>query len=85
MTTNFAYAYYAANIPADQELAVPITASSIRVCRPRPSMTIYRRKHIRKLVQMVAKAVGADPHGRLADWGEEILWRVMQKKAEAAA
>jgi len=47
-------------------------------------MTIYRRRHIQKLVQMVAKAVGADPHGRLADWGEALLWWKMQKKVAAA-
>jgi hypothetical protein len=33
---------------------------------------------------MVAKAVGANPHGRLADWGEVLLWHTMQKKAAAA-
>ncbi len=48
------------------------------------SMSIYRRKHIQKLVQMVAKAVGADPHGKLADWCESLLWHKMQKKAAAA-
>ena len=48
-------------------------------------MTIYRRRHIQKLVQMVAKAVGADPHGRLANWGGALLWRLMQKKAADAA
>ena len=47
-------------------------------------MTIYHRRHIQKLVQMVAKAVGADPHGKLADWGSAILWRHLQRKAAAA-
>jgi hypothetical protein len=80
-----AYAYYAANIPVDQELAKPYERKLYSRLAAKTSMTIYRRKHIRKLVQMVAKAVGADPHGRLADWCEVILWRVLQRKAEAAA
>ena len=79
-----AYAYYAANIPAEQELAKPYNRKHYSRLAAKTSMTIYRRKHIRKLVQMVAKAVGADPHGRLADWGEAILWRVMEKKAASA-
>jgi hypothetical protein len=48
-------------------------------------MTIYRRQHIQKLVQMVAKVVGANPHGPLARWGGALLWHVMQRKAAAAA
>ena len=47
-------------------------------------MTIYRRRHIEKLVQMVAKAVGANPHGKLAGWGGALLWRMLQRKAAAA-
>ena len=79
-----AYAYYAANIPAEQELSKPYNRKLYSRLAAKTSMTIYRRKHIRKLVQMVAKAVGADPHGRLADWGEAILWRVMEKRAASA-
>ncbi len=80
-----AYAYYCANVPREQELARPYNRKLYSRASAKSSMTIYRRKHIQKLVQMVAKAVGADPHGKLADWGEAILWRVMQRKAAAAA
>ncbi len=80
-----AYAYYCANVPADQEAARPYSRKLYSRMAARASMTIYRRKHIQKLVQMVAKAVGADPHGRLADWCEALLWRTMQRKAAAAA
>ena len=79
-----AYAYYCANVPKEQELARPYKRKLYSRLSAKTSMTIYRRKHIQKLVQMVAKAVGADPHGKLADWGEAILWRMMQKKAAAA-
>jgi hypothetical protein len=80
-----AYAYYCANVPREQELARPYNRKLYSRLSAKTSMTIYRRKHIQKLVQMVAKAVGADPHGRLADWGEAILWRILQRKAAAAA
>jgi hypothetical protein len=79
-----AYAYYAANIPADRETAQPYNRTLYSRLAAKTSMTIYRRKHIAKLVQMVAKAVGANPHGRLAGWGEDVLWWVMQKKAASA-
>jgi hypothetical protein len=80
-----AYAYYCANVPREQELARPYNRKLYSRLSARTSMTIYRRRHIQKLVQMVAKAVGADPHGWMANWGEALLWRVMQKKAAAAA
>ena len=79
-----AYAYYCANVPAEQELAKPYKRKLYSRLSAKTGMTIYRRRHIQKLVQMVAKAVGADPHGKLADWGEALLWRKMQKKAAAA-
>ena len=44
-------------------------------------MTIYRRHHIHKLVQMVAKAVGADPHGRLASIATALVWRMLRVRA----
>lgn len=80
-----AYAYYCANVPPDQEAAKPYDRALYSRLSARTSMTIYRRRHIQKLVQMVAKAVGANPHGLLANWGGALLWRVMQKKAAAAA
>lgn len=79
-----AFAYYCANVPKEQELARPYNRKLYSRLAAKTGMTIYRRRHIRKLVQMVAKAVGADPHGKLADWGEVLLWRMMQKKAAAA-
>ena len=37
-------------------------------------MTVYHRQHIQKLVQMVIKVVGANPHGWLANLAG-LLWR----------
>lgn len=80
-----AYAWYCANVPADQETAQPYDRRHHSRLAAKTGMTIYRRRHIEKLVQMVAKAVGANPHGKLADWGGALLWRMLQKKAAAAA
>ena len=44
-------------------------------------MTLYTRRHIQKLVQMVTKAVGANPHGWLANTAGEVLWRRMAARS----
>ena len=80
-----AYAYYCANVPTERETTTPYDrAECVRLYHAKV-MTLYTRPHINKLVQMVAKAVGADPHGWLADWGEVVLWHLMQRKAAALA
>ena len=79
-----AYAYYCANVPPQEEAAKPYDRATYSRLAARTGMTIYRRQHIQKLVQMVAKVVGANPHGVLANWGGAVLWRVMQRKAAAA-
>ena len=56
------YAYYCANVPADQEQAIPYSRARFARAYHAKAMTLYRRHHIRKLVQMVAKAVGANPN-----------------------
>ena len=79
-----AYAYYCANIRPEEEAAKPYDRAHYSRLAARTGMTIYRRRHIQKLVQMVAKVIGANPHGALAHWGGALLWRVMQRKAAAA-
>jgi hypothetical protein len=44
-------------------------------------MRIYRRNHIQRLVQMVAKAVGALPHGRTTKFATALLWRLLRWRA----
>jgi hypothetical protein len=80
-----AYAYYCANVPPQEEARKPYDRTLYSRLAARTGMTIYRRQHIQKLVQMVAKVVGANPHGPLARWGGALLWRMLQKKAAAAA
>ena len=80
-----AYAYYCANVRREDEAAKPYDRATYSRLAARTGMTIYRRQHIQKLVQMVAKVVGANPHGVLANWGGALLWRFMQRKAATAA
>ena len=80
-----AYAYYCANISPEEEAAKPYDRALYSRLATRAGMTSYRRQHIQKLVQMVAKVVGANPHGILASWGSSLLWRLMQRKAASAA
>jgi hypothetical protein len=79
-----AYAYYCANVAPSEESAKPYSRKLYSRLAAKASMTIYRPRHIYKLVQMVAKAVGADPHGRLAYWGGDLLWWLMQRRGAAA-
>ena len=79
-----AYAYYCANVAPSEESAKPYDRKVYSRLAARTSMTIYRPRHIYRLVQMVAKAVGANPHGRLAYWGGDVLWWLMRRRAAAA-
>lgn len=76
-----AFAYYCANVPADQEAARPYKRKTYSRASAATSMAIYDRKHIQKLVQMVMKAVGANPHGLLAGLLGAVLWRRMRRRA----
>lgn len=80
-----AFAYYCANVRPEEEASKPYDRAHYSRLAAKTGMTIYRRRHIQKLVQMVAKAVGANPHGILANWGGALLWRVMHRKAASAA
>jgi len=80
-----AYAYYSANISAERAATVPYRRGMFAGAYHRKALTLYRRHHIRKLVQMVAKAVGADPQGRVAAMTGAVLWRLLRLKVGFAA
>jgi hypothetical protein len=75
-----AYAYYCANVSPEEEAARPYDRKTYSRLSSQASMTVYSRRHIQKLVQMVTKAVGANPHGWLANTAGEVLWRRMSAK-----
>lgn len=72
-----AYAFYAANIPPSE----PYKREEYARAYYAKSLTLYRRHHVRKLVQMIAKAVGADPNGRLTQAAGAVAWRALRVKA----
>jgi hypothetical protein len=75
-----AYAYYCANVPASEEATVPYSrAEYVRLYHARV-MTLYTRPHINKLVQMVAKACGANPQGRLTGVASSVAWHALRMR-----
>ncbi len=80
-----AYAYYCANVSASNEKTTPYIREDYARAYHARAMTLYRRSHIRKLVQMVAKACGMDPQGRLAQIATALLWRMLRMRAGLSA
>jgi hypothetical protein len=80
-----AFAWYCANIAPEDEALKPYSRKKYTKLSAATGMTIYRRRHIQKLVQMVVKVIGADPHGWLARWVGALLWRRLQWQAAHAA
>jgi hypothetical protein len=70
-----AYSYYCANVPPEKEAITPYKRKKYSRLAGQTSMTVYHRHHVQKLVQMVVKVVGADPHGWLASLAGAVLWR----------
>ena len=76
-----AYSYYCANVSPEDESAKPYNRKKYSRMAGQASMTIYHRHHIQKLVQMVIKVVGADPHGWLANMAGALLWRRLSARS----
>ncbi|HEY3636760.1 MAG TPA: ferritin-like domain-containing protein [Rhizomicrobium sp.] len=80
-----AYAYYCANVPAADEARIPYECGRFARAYNAQAMRLYRRHHIGKLVQMVAKAIGANPQGWLARAASALLWNVLRMRASFAS
>ncbi|HEX2758937.1 MAG TPA: ferritin-like domain-containing protein [Rhizomicrobium sp.] len=76
-----AFAYYCANVKPEEEAASPYDRKIYSKLSSANGAAIYSRKHIQKLVQMVVKAIGANPHGWLAELAGSLVWRKLQKSA----
>ena len=68
-------------MPAIEEATRPYDRKTYSRASAATSMAIYSRRHIQKLVQMVMKVVGADPHGWIAKLMGAILWRRMRSRS----
>jgi hypothetical protein len=80
-----AYAYYCANVPAADEARIPYDRRRFARAYNARAMQLYRRHHIGKLVQMVAKAVGANPQGWPTRAAGALLWNVLRLRASFAS
>ncbi len=76
-----AYAYYCGNVPASQEAAVPYNRFMFGRAYYAHVTALYRPHHVKKLVQMVARAAGAKPQSRATDAASAILWHVLRLRA----
>ncbi len=75
------YAYYCAAIPKRSEAATPYVRAQFAKASYSTILRIYRRHHVLRLAQMVSKAVGADPQGRLTKAAGALLWRMLRVRA----
>jgi hypothetical protein len=78
------YAYYCANVNAADVDKEPYVREDCARASTNATMRIYRRHHIKRLAQMVAKVVGANPQGRLTSLAGALLWRIMRARAGLA-
>ena len=76
-----AFSYYCANVPREKEAITPYNRKKYSRLAGQASMTVYHRHHIQKLVQMVVKVLGANPHGWLANLAGALLWRRLAAKS----
>ena len=80
-----AFAYYCANVSRAEEAAHPYDREQYARASFARSGRIYRRHHIRKLVQMVAKAIGANPQSRMTQVAAGFAWRMLRMRAGLSA
>jgi hypothetical protein len=78
------YAYYCATVPADRAASTPYVRADFAKASYKTSMRLYRRPHIQKLTQMVSKAIGVDPQGRITRLAGALLWRMLRMRAGLA-
>ena len=71
-----AYAYYAAN-----ESGCPYNRRRCSRAYARQALQLYRRHHVAHGIAMICKAVGMNPHSRLARAAGELAWSAMRYRA----
>ncbi len=75
------FADYCASVTVEKESEFPYVRQTYTRTASNTLLRIYRRHHIQKLTQMVAKAVGADPQGRMTNLAGGLLWRMLKIRA----
>jgi hypothetical protein len=77
------YAYYCANVAKADEAKVPYERAKFARAYNATAIALYRRRHVNKLVQMVAKACGAKAQSWLTRLASAALWRMLRIRAGA--
>jgi len=75
------YAYYCANVAAADETVCPYDRRTYARKAFAASLRIYRFRHIRKLTQMVGKAIGARPRALSVRLAGYLTWGMMRVRA----
>lgn len=78
------FSHYCAVVPAGQMAARPYVRGVYSRSLFGLTVRIYRRPHIQKLIQMVAKAVGADPQSSIVKLAVAAVWRMLRVRAGLA-
>lgn len=78
------YSHYCAVVPADRVVATPYVRGVYSRKMFGLTVRIYRRHHIQKLTQMVAKAIGADPQSNVVKMAASGIWRMLRMRAGLA-
>jgi rubrerythrin len=76
-----AFAYYCAAVPKARESVQPYVRAQCAKASYGTILRIYRRRHVQRLAQMVSKAIGADPQGRMTNLAGALLWRMLRVRA----
>ncbi len=78
-----AFAYYCASTPASETARLPYRRDYYVKVAAGIFNSIYRRHHMQRLVQMVAKAIGTAPQGWFARVAGTVLWHAVQMRGAA--
>ncbi len=74
-------AYYCANCPP----SVPFERAKYARAYSRVALSIYERRHVDRLVAMVAKAGGLKPHGMAVSAVQRLAWQYFRHQGRALA
>lgn len=79
------FAFYCAMVAPEDEATEPYDRRKYARISFSAGTKIYRPHHIKKLAQMVAKVIGANPQGALARLASALTWRMIQLRAGISA
>ena len=79
-----AYAFYAANVPADQTDTVKYDRKAYFNAYQACAMKMYRRPHIERATAMIGRAIGLHPESYVVKLSGRAFWEVIRWRAWAA-